>query len=202
MRLAEKDFKKVADRVRLGTMSRTAMLNLRDNARRLLGSGMAGAQTVIDAINETAVPKLERQYAFLGFCTDGTLDSRLDTFWLKAGICKFDNLKSKAQLKRFSNIHVGDTIVLKKVLEWGVSIELFAYGEVLAVKDSQRTQLIYFHVDWHEHDHYLIVPAMGSRSTVDIRSLEMVEEAMDQEFWTWISTGKRVPNQWTKDLID
>lgn len=202
MRYTDKQFEDLANKIRLGGMSRADMLHYRENQRKLLRDGYPAAQLVIDAINQTAVPKIEAQYAFLGFCPDGNFANRLDTFWLTAGICKFDNIKSQRQLQRFSNIHKGDTIILKKTLQWGVSMELFAYGEVLEVRDSQRTQLIYFHVDWHERDEYLIVPAMAARSTVDVRSLEKVEEAMPPEFWEWLSTGKRTPNQHNRHLCD
>lgn len=188
--------------VRAGRFSRRAMRTIRENAEKLLEKGELRAQLVIDAVNQTAVPKLERQYAFLGFCTDGTMNSRLDGFWLQAGICKFDNIKSKVQTRRFTSIHTGDTIILKKILQWGVSIELVAYGEVLSVVSSDKTGLPYFHVDWHEHDEYLIVPAMGSRSTVDIRSPNMVEATMERDFWDWLSTGRRVPNQHNRHLCE
>ena len=80
-------------------------------------------------------------------------------------------------------------------------IQRSAYGEVLEVKDAKESQLIYFHVDWHEHDEYLIVPAMAARSTVDVRTLAKVEESMPPEFWTWLSTGRRTPNQHNRHLV-
>ena len=202
LRLLDKHFSDRAEQVRSGRYSRRAMRSIRENAEKLLDHGELRAQLVIDAVNQTAVPKLERQYAFLGFCIDGTMNSRLDGFWLQAGICKFDNIKSQVQTKRFTGIHTGDTIILKKILQWGISIELVAYGEVLSVVSSSKTGLPYFHVDWHEHDEYLIVPAMGSRSTVDIRSPEMVEGTMGQDFWEWLTTGKRVPNQHNLHLCE
>jgi hypothetical protein len=121
---------------------------------------------------------------------------------MEAGICKFDNIKNKIQTKQFTDIETGDTIILKKVLDWGVSIELVAYGEVLSRVPSAKTGLPYFHVDWHEHDEYLIVPSMGSLSTVDIRSTEMVEGTMEQDFWDWLSMGRRVPNQHNRHLCE
>lgn len=197
----EKQILELAALVRKGNHSRRDMLRMRENAKSQLERGNSAAQILIDAINQTAVPKLERQYAFLGFCPDGTLDSRLDEFWLKEGICKFTNIASKPQLKRFSSIHTGDTIILKKVLQWGVTIELFAYGEVIAVQDSSLTNLIYFYVDWHSHSEYLIVPALGSRSTVDVRTPETVENNMPKEFWAWLSSGKRVLSRHNQHLI-
>lgn len=198
--LSDRHFAERAAQVRAGKFSRKQMRSIREKAEKLVENGDLRAQLVIDAVNQTAVPKLERQYAFLGFCTDGTLNSRLDGFWMQAGICKFDNIKSSIQTKRFMRIETGDTIILKKVLDWGVSIELVAYGEVLSRVSSGKTGLPYFHVDWHEHDEYLIVPAMGSRSTVDIRSPEMVEGTMEQDFWHWLSSGRRVPNQHNRHL--
>jgi hypothetical protein len=200
LRLLDKHFTDRADQIRLGKFSRKAMRSIREKAEKMLDDGDLRAQLVIDAVNQTAVPKLERQYAFLGFCTDGTMNSRLDGFWLQSGICKFDNIKSEVQTKRFTGIHTGDTIILKKILQWGVSIELVAYGEVLSVVSSGKTGLPYFHVDWHDHDEYLIVPAMGSRSTVDIRSPEMVEGTMGTDFWEWLTTGRRAPNQHNRHL--
>ena len=76
------------------------------------------------------------------------------------------------------------------------------YGEVLKVRDAKEPQLIYFHVDWHEHDEYLIVPAMAARSTVDVRSLAKVEETMPTEFWDWLTNGQRVPNQHNRHLCE
>ena len=192
---AEAEIIELAKVVRQGRHSRSDLFRMRENAKAQFVKGNAAAQLLIDAINQTAVPKLERRYAFLGFCPDGTMDSRLDEFWLREGLCKFDNITSAPQIKRFSSIHVGDTIILKKVLKWGVTIELFAYGEVLEVQDSTLTNLIYFYVDWHTHSEYLIVPALGSRSTIDVRTLEMVEAAMPPEFWTWLSSGERVLNK-------
>jgi hypothetical protein len=195
-------FEELANKIRLGGMTRNEMHVTRENQRRLLKLGYSAAQLVIDAINQTAVPKIEEKYAFIGFCPGGNFANRLDTFWLTAGICKFDNIKSKHQINRFSRIHKGDTIILKKMLQWGVSMELFAYGEVLEVRDAKETQLIYFHVDWHEHDEYLIVPAMAARSTVDVRSLAKVEDSMPPEFWTWLSSGRRTPNQHNRHLVE
>jgi len=202
MSFKDEQFEQLAGKIRLGRMSRNEMHVTRENQRRLLMLGYPAAQLVIDAINETAVPKIEAEYAFLGFCPGGNFDNRLDTFWLTAGICKFDNIKSQRQLHRFSHIHKGDTIILKKMLQWGVSMELFAYGEVLEVRDAKASQLIYFHVDWHEHDQYLIVPAMAARSTVDVRSLAKVEATMPLEFWDWLSAGRRVPNQHNRHLCE
>lgn len=196
----EKQIAELANLVRLGRHSRRDLFRIRENAKAQLAQGNSAAQILIDAINQTAVPKLERQYAFLGFCPDGTMDSRLDEFWLKEGLCKFDNIASEPQLKRFSLIHTGDTIILKKVLQLGITIELFAYGEVLEVQDSSLTNLIYFYVDWHSHSEYLIVPALGSRSTVDVRSLDMVESTMPKEFWRWLATGKRVVSKRNQHL--
>ena len=202
MAFKDTKFEEIANKIRLGGMSRSEMHQYRKNMRDLLKSGYSAAQLVIDAVNQTAVPKIEEKYAFIGFCPGGNFANRLDTFWLTAGICKFDNIKSKHQIVRFADIHKGDTIILKKMLQWGVSMELFAYGEVLEVKDAKESQLIYFHVDWHEHNEYLIVPAMAARSTVDVRSLEKVEETMPPEFWTWLATGCRTPNQHNRHLVE
>lgn len=202
MAFKDTKFEDLAKKIRLGGMTRSKMHKYRDNMRELLKIGYPAAQLVIDAINQTAVPKIEEKYAFIGFCPGGNFANRLDTFWLTAGICKFDNIKSSHQIGRFAGIHKGDTIILKKMLQWGVSMELFAYGEVLEVKDAKESQLIYFHVDWHEHDEYLIVPAMAARSTIDVRALEKVEEAMPPEFWTWLSSGPRVPNQHNRHLVE
>jgi hypothetical protein len=200
--LSDSVFAERAAQVRAGKFSRKQMRSIREKAEKMVEDGDMRAQLVIDAVNQTAVPKLEKQYAFLGFCTDGTINSRLDGFWMEAGICKFDNIKNKIQTKQFTDIETGDTIILKKVLDWGVSIELVAYGEVLSRVPSAKTGLPYFHVDWHEHDEYLIVPSMGSLSTVDIRSTEMVEGTMEQDFWDWLSMGRRVPNQHNRHLCE
>ena len=200
--LSDSMFAERAAQVRAGKFSRKQMRSIREKAEKMVEDGDMRAQLVIDAVNQTAVPKLEKQYEFLGFCTDGTINSRLDGFWMEAGICKFDNIKNKIQTKQFTDIETGDTIILKKVLDWGVSIELVAYGEVLSRVPSAKTGLPYFHVDWHEHDEYLIVPSMGSLSTVDIRSTEMVEGTMEQDFWDWLSMGRRVPNQHNRHLCE
>lgn len=200
--LPDSVFAERAAQVRSGKFSRTQMRSIREKAEKMFEDGDMRAQLVIDAVNQTAVPKLEKQYAFLGFCTDGTINSRLDGFWIQAGICKFDNIKNKIQIKQFTSIETGDTIILKKVLDWGVTIELVAYGEVLSRVSSDKTGLPYFHVDWHEHDEYLIVPSMGSLSTVDIRSTDMVEGTMGQDFWDWLSMGRRVSNQHNRHLCE
>ncbi len=73
MAYKDTEFEELANKIRLGGMSRSKMHTYRENMRSLLKIGYSAAQLVIDAINQTAVPKIEEKYAFIGFCPGGQL---------------------------------------------------------------------------------------------------------------------------------
>jgi len=200
--ISEEQFTKFADKVRRKECSRTHMLKLEKIAKQEIAKGSECAKDLLEAIYTTAVPKLEKEYAFIGFCPGADFNNRQDEFWVQEGICRFDFIESDRQRERFNRIGVGDTIILKKRLHIGRTMELFNYGEVLQKKDSETTGKRYLLVDWHETDKYLIVPALGSNSTVDSRKLPMVEKAMEgHAFWEWLTSGRRVPNKWNAHLV-
>lgn len=199
---SEERFRNAAENVRNKKCTRTFMLKLETVALQWILKGSEAAQDLLDAIYTTTVPKLEEEYVFMGFCPGADFNNRQDEYWTQEGICRFDFLKSKRQRERFRRISVGDTIILKKRHHMGETMELFNYGEVLEKKNSGITGERYLLVDWHETDHYLIVPALGSNSTVDARKLPMVEKAMKgHAFWEWLSSGRRIPNKWNKHLV-
>ena len=165
------------------------MLTIRDHARDLLNKGFEDALFLINLINETAVPELEAEYVFLGYCPGGDLERRLDDIWIADGICKFDFIESKHQHKLFNRIKKPDTIILKKRQEFGSTMRIHAFGKVNKVEESDMTALTYLRVDWIKPRDFLEVPLMGCNSTVNSRTLKQVEDAMPKDFWAWMAEG-------------
>jgi hypothetical protein len=174
--------------IRSGTLSRSALLTMRDNAESLRGSGDGRAQEIIDAINTQAVPVLEREYVFMGYCEGADIENRSDEEWVKNGVCKFRYVESEPQLKRFCDICAGDTIILKKREKFGETMLISYFGKVTHAADAKITNLPYLLVDWKKPAEELIVPLMGCNATVNVRSLDLVEKEMPKDFWEWLAS--------------
>ena len=62
---------------------------------------------------------------------------------------------------------------------------LYGHGRVrLVVYDDNDRR--YLQMDWSDQNEIIEAPLMGCNSTVDIRTIEAVEDAMPEEFWSWL----------------
>lgn len=181
-------YENVVERIRQNNYSRSELLKLRANAKAKVGSGDSDAQAVVDEIHATTPS--DTHIIFMGFCPGADFDNRVDLEWKEKGICTFIYLESEHQLERFNNIWPGDLIVLKKRHEFGKSMRLYGHGRATGVKyDSNGNR--YLEMDWSQQDRIIEVPLMGCNSTVDVRTIEQVENAMPQEFYDWLGEGAR-----------
>ena len=64
-------------------------------------------------------------------------------------------------------------------------MKLYGHGRVKAVAYDDD-QIRYLKMDWFDQDQVIEVPLMGCNSTVDVKSIEMVEDEMPQEFYEWL----------------
>lgn len=177
-----------------GEFSRTDRIKIYENAKRALKENrdIDRAKKIINAYKSTAVPPLQEEYVFMGFCPGATLENRQDELWYADGICMFDWVSDPLQMKRFYDIQVGDIIVTKKREKFGETMMLSGHGKVRLLEESNKTGKRYLRVDWIVPDEFLIVPLMGCHSTVNNRALEMVEDRMPEEFWEWLGKGRKV----------
>ena len=174
---------KAVERVRSGEMSRSDLARLKRNAEQKLATGDEEARQVLDAINN-ATPT-DSYVLFMGFCPGADFSERLDTEWKKQGICRFDYLESEHQAERFNSICKGDLVVLKKREKFGKTMKLYGHGRVKTVAYDDD-QIRYLKMDWSDQDQVIEVPLMGCNSTVDVKSIEIVEDEMPQEFYEWL----------------
>lgn len=175
-----------------GEFSRTDRVKVFKNAERALKENrdVERAKKIIHAYKSIEVPKLQAEYVFMGFCPGATLENRQDELWYTDGICMFDWVSDPIQMQRFYNIQAGDIIVTKKREKFGETMMLSGHGKVRLLEESDITGKRYLRVDWIVPDEFLIVPLMGCHSTVNARSLEMVEDRMPEEFWEWLKVGR------------
>lgn len=165
-------------------MSRVELGDLRNNADAKLAAGDGDAQAVIDAI-DLAAPK-DKFILFMGFCPGADFADRLDIEWKAKGICRFDYLESEQQLERFKTICPGDLVILKKREQFGRTMKLYGHGRVTSIAfDEEKTR--YLNVNWSNQGSIIEVPLMGCNSTVDLRSIDVVENEMPSEFWGWLA---------------
>lgn len=177
-------------KIKASGLSRVEMLRLRQNAEPKAKNGDVIAEAIIEAIDTTAVPKLEAEYVFMGFCPGADFENRRDLEWFEKGICTFDYVQSEVQMRRFSKIMSGDTIILKKRESFGKTMRLFGHGVVTARRDRKIDGLRYLTVNWSQQREILEVPLMACNSTVDIRSLGVVEAKLHPDFWKWLGSDK------------
>ena len=180
----------IIDKIKNGKFTRAELLKVRTNAESKANKGDGKALEVIDIINSTAVPPLQAEYIFMGFCPDTTIESRQDTYWKEKGICNFEFIQSTHQLKRFCDIMTGDTIILKKIHDFGHSMWLYGHGKVVRVGERRNDGIPYCVMDWSKQEQILEVPLMGCNSTVDVRTLEVVDRELHPDFWKWLGSDK------------
>jgi len=179
-------YQKQIDIIKSGKMSRADLGKLKKNAKIKLDQGDMDARLVIDEIN-MAVPS-DQYILFMGFCPDADVSNRLDAEWKEKGICRFDWVESEVQMERFYTICVGDLVVLKKRKKFGESMNLYGHGCVTSIAHDENN-MRFLNVDWSPQEEVIEVPLMACNSTVDIKSIEVVEEAMPDSFWQWLSDG-------------
>jgi len=179
------NYDKVIKRVKTGRMSRADLVKLKCNADNKYTSGDIDAKHVLDAINN-ATPT-DSYILFMGFCPDADFSERLDTEWKEKEICRFDYLESVHQLDRFNTICKGDLVVLKKREKFGKTMKLYGHGRVNSVAYDDNN-VRYLKMNWSIQENTIEVPLMGCNSTVDIKSIEAVEDEMPEEFYQWLGT--------------
>lgn len=174
---------RILDKILAGMFDRAELARIRKNAESLVSKGDQDAAAIIKAIDE-CVPT-DTHIVFMGFCPGASLENRLDIEWKEKGICTFIFLDSEAQLDRFNNICAGDLIVLKKRQKFGETMRLYGHGRVLAARHDDNGRR-YLEMNWSSQEAILEVPLMGCNSTVDVRSMDQVTEAMPEEFFDWL----------------
>lgn len=177
---------RVVERIRAGAYTRIELLQMRVNAENMLRGGNSAAAEIIGCINKTALPPLQAEYVFMGFCPGADISRRQDQIWIEQGICRFDWPESKVQYRRFRDIMPGDTLILKKREKFGETMKLFAHGTVLSIGEDDGRESRLLRMDWQTPIEPIVVPLMGCNGTVDVRRLSQVEQAMPQEFWAWL----------------
>jgi hypothetical protein len=176
-------YDKQIELIRSGSMSREAMVNMRGNAERLQREGDQDAQAVLDELDR-GQPSDEK-FVVMGFCPGASFDNRLDTEWKDKEICTFTFTESEHQLERFHDIFPGYLVILKKRQQFGKTMRLYGHGRAKSWaldKDNNR----YLFMDWSDQDDVIEVPLMGCNSTIDVKSREVVEGEMPEEFYAWL----------------
>ena len=177
-------YQKMIEKINSGTMSRKDLADLKINAEKILNNGDLSAKDVLSAINNAS--PADAYILFLGFCPDADINNRLDTEWKEKGICRFDYRESEQQAARFDTICKGDLVVLKKREIFGKTMKLFGYGRVASVAYDENN-IRFLVMNWSEQTAIIEVPLMGCNSTVDIKSIDTVENEMPDEFWNWLN---------------
>jgi len=180
-------YDKILESIGSGRLNREKLAKIRKNAEAKLKGGDMDAQFVLDAIN-ISVPS-DDYILFMGFCPDADVDNRLDGIWKDKGICEFDWEESQVQMDRFSQICSGDLVVLKKREVFGKTMKLYGYGRVKSIAKNEGG-LRYLNMSWSSQDKIIEVPLMACNSTVDIKSMEQVEEQMPESFFQWLEKKK------------
>jgi len=176
-------YQKTVDQIMLGNLTRADLQTMRERAQVKLNDGDEEARLVLQAL-DCAVAK-DSGIIFMGFCPNGELANRLDDQWKERGICTFDYDDSVDQMNLFRSICTGDLIVLKKGEEFGRTMSLHGHGRVTGTNtgsDGRR----YLELNWSPAGKFTSdVPMMGCQSTVNLRDMESVEDAMPYEFFDW-----------------
>lgn len=181
-------YKKTIEGIGRGTYSRSDLVKLRSNAVAMHAKGDTDAKAVIEEIDR-ATPT-DKEIVFMGFCPGADFDNRMDIEWKEKGLCTFVFWESDQQRDRFENIWPGDLIVLKKRHQFGRTMLLYGHGRVTGVKhdpDGRR----YLEMNWSRQEEVIEVPLMACNSTVDVRSMERVEDEMPPKFFGWLNFSKK-----------
>lgn len=176
-------YEKAIARVKGGELSRAELAKLRINAAAKYAEGDMDAKDVIDAIDNAS--PTDSRILFMGFCPNADFSNRLDVEWKEKGVCRFDFTESEHQLERFNTICKGDLVVLKKREKFGKTMKLYGHGRVRSVAHDENN-IRYLVMDWSDQEDIIEVPLMGCNSTVDIKSIEAVEDEMPDEFYDWL----------------
>lgn len=182
-------YAKVLENISSGKMSRSELQDLRVNALRKFRTGDDDAMAVLSAI-DVARPS-DTYILFMGFCPDADVNNRLDIEWKATGVCRFDYHESKVQVERFNRICTGDLVVLKKREKFGETMKLYGHGRVRGI-DYDHENVRFLNMNWSNQSDVIEVPLMGCNYTVDIKSMETVEQEMPNEFFAWL--GCQIPS--------
>lgn len=183
-------YQKTIDTILRGNYSRADLVKLRANAAALFAKGDNDAKRVVEEIDR-ATPT-DKEIVFMGFCPDANIENRMDLEWKQKGVCTFVFWDSDQQRERFESIWAGDLLVLKKRQRFGKTMMLYGHGRVVGVKHDPEGKR-YLEMKWSTQENVIEVPLMACNSTVDIRSMERVEEEMPPEFFAWLQAGQETP---------
>lgn len=178
-------YKKTIESIRRGAYSRADLVKLRANALEMYKKGDSEATVVISEIDKTS-PQ-DKEIVFMGFCPGANIENRMDTEWKEKGVCTFVFWESEQQRERFENIWPGDLLVLKKRQQFGKTMQLYGHGRVTGIKHD-GDGLRYLEMKWSKQEQVIAVPLMACNSTVDVRSIERVEDEMPPEFFSWLDS--------------
>jgi len=178
-------YEKVISRIKSGEMSRAELVQLKRNADEKFKQGDSEAKLVLDAINN-ATPT-DSYMLFMGFCPGADFNERLDIEWRQKEICRFDYHESEHQVERFNSICKGDLVVLKKREQFGKTMKLYGHGRVSGIEYDEN-QVRFLKMKWSNQEDVIEVPLMECNSTVDIRTIEAVEDEMPEAFYKWLET--------------
>ena len=178
-------YQKMLNKIHNSQFSRAELRKLLSNAETMFKNGDDEAKTIIDAI-QIATPS-DTYILFMGFCPDANSENRLDFEWREKGICTFDWEESGSQMAAFSEISPGDLVVLKKRKVFGKTMEISGYGRVKSTAKDEKGHH-YLIMDWASQQQVLEVPLMGCNSTVNIKSMDTVEDQMPEAFFEWLSS--------------
>ncbi len=176
-------YRKIIEKIESKSMSRTDLKNLKRNAQEKYSQGDLEAKEVLDRINY-AEPK-DTYILFMGFCPNADFSNRLDIKWKEKGICQFGYLESEVQANKFNTICKGDLVVLKKREIFGKTMKLYGHGRVKGINYDENN-IRYLEMNWSHQEEIIEVPLMGANSTVDIKSMTLVEEQMPDSFFSWL----------------
>lgn len=171
-------------------MDRNSILKMRNNAiTRLEKKPEDESALEVLRVIETTAP-LRSEYIFMGFMPGADIDRAVDEKWYSEGVCTWEYYKDKNQTELFYKIFPGDVIITKKRMIQHQLMEVYAHGVVIETVNSRHSNRRYLKVDWVHDIEFLQVPLMGCNRTVNVRSLETVEESMPEEFWEWLKQGR------------
>lgn len=184
------DVGELKTKIESGDMARSEIMKLRENCRKTLNDPSKQknhdrALQFLEVTESTTVPETRIEYIFMGYCPSGDIANRVDTEWFAGGFCNFNFLESQHQVDRFFEIVPGDIVICKKRETFGETMRIHAWGKVTKLRDSRASNR-WLEMNWIVTDDPIIVPLMGCNATVNVRTLEQVEEAMPPEFWEWL----------------
>ena len=178
-------YQKMLDRINSGKESRSNLRKILNNAETMFKNGDDEAKVIIEAIN-IATPS-DTYILFMGFCPDANIANRLDLEWREKSICTFDWEESEGQMAAFQEVRAGDLVVLKKIQVFGKTMEVSGHGRVKSIAKDENGHN-YLIMDWSAQQETLEVPLMACNSTVNIKSMETVEDQMPEEFFEWLNS--------------